>query len=267
MVTSLQELHNKHYIHQDIKPENFVVGTGKNANKVYLIDFGLAKRFRDASTGLHIPFKDHKSFTGTARYASINTHLGIEQSRRDDLESLGYLLIYLLKGSLPWQNLPGVNKKDKYANILKTKLSLSIKELCKGLPQEFETYMTYCRNMKFNERPDYSYILRKFRELFMDQGYIYDKILYWEPEVEASSNVQIHYHCNQKTIEKKYQKSDKKAVDPSFLPGQERTPKPPQTPTGSSTVQQERGSTDATMTQGPNKKEEEKLITQLYAGN
>lgn len=94
-------MHHRHFLHRDIKPDNFLIGSAKRANKVFIIDFGLAKRYLQRD-GTHIPYRDSKNLTGTARYASINTHLGIEQGRRDDLESLGYVLMYFLRGSLPW---------------------------------------------------------------------------------------------------------------------------------------------------------------------
>lgn len=102
MIQRIEFLHNNHFIHRDMKPDNFLAGLGKKQHQIYLIDFGLAKRFRDPKTGEHIPYRDNKSLTGTARYASVNTHLGIEQSRRDDLESIGFILVYFLKGTLPW---------------------------------------------------------------------------------------------------------------------------------------------------------------------
>ena len=102
------------------------MGLGKKSHLVHLIDFGLSKRYRDGKTHQHIPYKENKNLTGTARYASLNTHLGIEQGRRDDLESLGFVLMYFLRGSLPWQNLKSNNKKDKYEKIMEKKLSTSV---------------------------------------------------------------------------------------------------------------------------------------------
>ena len=89
-------------------------GLGKKGNLVYIIDFGLAKKYRDARTHQHITYRENKNLTGTARYASINTHLGIEQSRRDDMESLGYILMYFVTGTLPWQGLRAATKQQKY---------------------------------------------------------------------------------------------------------------------------------------------------------
>lgn len=102
MIQRLEFLHNNHFIHRDMKPDNFLIGHGKKQNIIYVIDYGLAKRYFDAKSGEHIRYADNKSLTGTARYASVNAHLGIEQSRRDDMESIGFILCYFLKGSLPW---------------------------------------------------------------------------------------------------------------------------------------------------------------------
>ena len=110
----------------------FIVHVVNKCNKLFLIDFGLAKKYRDNRTRQHIPYREDKNLTGTARYASINTHIGYEQSRRDDLETIGHVLLYFLKGTLPWQGLPGRSKAEKYANIKKKKKEVSIEELCKN---------------------------------------------------------------------------------------------------------------------------------------
>ena len=166
-------------MHRGVKPDNFLIGIGKKQHFVYVIDFGLAKRFRDPKTGEHIPYRDGKNLTGTARYASVNTHLGIEQSRRDDHESLGLVLIYFNKGQLPWQGLPARTKKEKYEKIRDKKLSTSIETLTKGMPEEFNTYLNYCRSMKFEEKPDIAYLRKLFKDLFYRMGYDYDFVFDW----------------------------------------------------------------------------------------
>lgn len=137
MISRIEFTHAKNFIHRDIKPDNFLMGTGKKGHHVYLIDFGLAKKYRDHKTHVHIQYKDNKNLTGTARYASINTHLGIEQSRRDDLESLGYVLMYFNKGSLPWQGLKAGTKIQKYERISEKKMSTPVEVLCKGFPSKY----------------------------------------------------------------------------------------------------------------------------------
>eukprot|EP00826_Nyctotherus_ovalis_P045719 TRINITY_DN5088_c0_g4_i1.p1 TRINITY_DN5088_c0_g4~~TRINITY_DN5088_c0_g4_i1.p1 ORF type:complete len:172 (+),score=46.81 TRINITY_DN5088_c0_g4_i1:345-860(+) len=134
LISRIEYIHSKNYIHRDIKPDNFLVGLNKNSNRIYIIDFGLAKRFRDPKTQQHIPYKENKSLTGTARYASINSHLGIEQSRRDDLESLGYVLVYFRKRKLPWQGVVAGNKAEKYQKIMEKKMSTPVEQLCESLP-------------------------------------------------------------------------------------------------------------------------------------
>ena len=125
----IQHVHSKGYLHRDIKPDNFLVGKGSESNKIYMIDFGLARRYEN-KYGAHIPYKDNKNLIGTARYVSINTHLGIQQGRRDDLEGLIYMLIYFYRGRLPWQNMEGKDKQEKYEKIMQKKIMTPIKELC-----------------------------------------------------------------------------------------------------------------------------------------
>ena len=155
LIRRIEKVHEERIIHRDIKPDNFLIG-GQDSTRdnIYIIDFGLAKCYKN-SEGEHIPYKDGKNLTGTARYASIATHKGIEQSRRDDLETIGHVLLYLLKGQLPWQGLPGRSKNEKYNNIKKKKIETSLEELCRGHPSEFREYMEYCRSLKFEQEPNY----------------------------------------------------------------------------------------------------------------
>ncbi|OMO91680.1 hypothetical protein COLO4_18178 [Corchorus olitorius] len=179
MINRVEFVHSKSFLHRDIKPDNFLMGLGRRANQVYIIDFGLAKKYRDSSTHQHIPYRENKNLTGTARYASMNTHLGIEQSRRDDLESLGYVLMYFLRGSLPWQGLKAGTKKQKYEKISEKKVSTSIEALCRGYPTEFASYFHYCRSLRFDDKPDYAYLKRIFRDLFIREGFQFDYVFDW----------------------------------------------------------------------------------------
>ncbi|KAJ7969571.1 putative Casein kinase [Quillaja saponaria] len=179
MITRIEYVHSKGFLHRDVKPDNFLMGLGRKANQVYIIDFGLAKRYRDSTTNRHIPYRENKNLTGTARYASCNTHLGIEQSRRDDLESLGYVLLYFLRGSLPWQGLKAATKKQKYDKICEKKLSTPIEVLCKSHPVEFASYVHYCHSLTFDQRPDYGFLKRLFRDLFAREGYEFDYVYDW----------------------------------------------------------------------------------------
>ncbi|KAL6881956.1 hypothetical protein ACP4OV_011428 [Aristida adscensionis] len=179
MINRVEYAHMKSFLHRDIKPDNFLMGLGKRTNQVYMIDFGLAKKYRDVSTHQHIPYRENKNLTGTARYASVNTHLGIEQSRRDDLESLGYVLMYFLRGSLPWQGLKAGTKKQKYDKISERKIATSIEALCRGYPTEFMSYFHYCRSLRFEDVPDYQYLKRLFRDLFIREGFQFDYVFDW----------------------------------------------------------------------------------------
>ncbi|CAL0324004.1 unnamed protein product [Lupinus luteus] len=198
MMNRIEYVHSKGFLHRDIKPDNFLMGLGRKANLVYIIDFGLAKRYRDSATNRHIPYRENKNLTGTARYASCNTHLGIEQSRRDDLESLGYVLLYFLRGSLPWQGLKAATKKQKYDKICEKKVSTPIEVLCKSHPVEFASYFHYCHSLIFDQRPDYGFLKRLFRDLFTREGYEFDYVFDW-------------------TI-LKYQQSQKNRVQPRISP-------------------------------------------------
>ncbi|CAL5404064.1 unnamed protein product [Camellia sinensis] len=191
LINRVEYMHSRGFLHRDIKPDNFLMGLGRKANQVYIIDYGLAKKYRDLQTHKHIPYRENKNLTGTARYASVNTHLGVEQSRRDDLESLGYVLMYFLRGSLPWQGLKAGTKKQKYDKISEKKMLTSIEVLCKGYPSEFISYFHYCRSLRFEDKPDYAYLKRLFRDLFIREGYQFDYVFDWTilkyPQIGASS--------------------------------------------------------------------------------
>ena len=163
MLNRIEYIHKHHYLHRDIKPENFCIGTEEKTNVIYLMDFGLSKRYKNSKNFQHIPYREGRSLIGTARYVSINTHLGIEPSRRDDIESIGYVLIYFLKGNLPWQGLK--DGEQKYIRIMEKKLQIPTEVLCYGLPDEFVHYLNYTKNLKFEERPDYDYLRNLFVKL------------------------------------------------------------------------------------------------------
>ena len=163
VLNRIENIHKHHYLHRDIKPENFLIGIHEKSNIIYLIDFGLSKRYKNPKTHQHIPYREGRALTGTARYVSINTHMGIEQSRRDDLESIGYMLIYFLKGVLPWQGLK--NGNEKYTRIMEKKLQIPTEILCYGLPDEITYYLKYCKSLRFEDRPDYDYLRGLFIKL------------------------------------------------------------------------------------------------------
>eukprot|EP00808_Paulinella_micropora_P006352 g30958.t1 len=181
--------HSSQYLHRDIKPDNFLMGLRQNSHIVFMIDMGLSKRFEDPETQRHIPYRENRKLIGTPRYTSINTHLGVEQTRRDDLESIAYMLLYFLRGKLPWQGLRAKTKEDKYQRILMKKMGTKVSDLCKGFPDEFATLLKYAKELKFPDKPNYKYLRRLFYDLFRREGWTDDCIFDWMelPEWEAET--------------------------------------------------------------------------------
>ncbi|GAA5965345.1 hypothetical protein JCM8115_002262, partial [Rhodotorula mucilaginosa] len=181
MLTRVQTIHEKNLIYRDIKPDNFLIGRPgtKTANVVHVVDFGMAKQYRDPKTKQHIPYRERKSLSGTARYMSINTHLGREQSRRDDLEALGHVFFYFLRGGLPWQGLKAATNKQKYEKIGEKKQTTPIKELAEGFDEEFAIYLNYVRKLGFEETPDYDFLRELFTKVLKNRGEVEDGVYDW----------------------------------------------------------------------------------------
>eukprot|EP01062_Namystynia_karyoxenos_P006707 TRINITY_DN1234_c1_g1_i1.p2 TRINITY_DN1234_c1_g1~~TRINITY_DN1234_c1_g1_i1.p2 ORF type:complete len:416 (+),score=141.24 TRINITY_DN1234_c1_g1_i1:161-1408(+) len=178
MIRRLEALHNVLFLHRDIKPDNFVLGRGSYGHHVYLIDFGLSKRYWNAKTDQHVEYQDGRPLVGTARYTSLATHLGIEPSRRDDLEALGYVLLYFVKGTLPWMGIQATGR-DKIIKIGEKKESMSIDALCRGEHPCWRRYMCYVRTMKYEEQPDYSALRRMLRRAMEEERHECDWVYDW----------------------------------------------------------------------------------------
>ena len=164
VIDRIQWVHSKYIVHRDIKPDNFLIGR-KDPNVIYLIDFGLSKKYRSTTTGKHIRFGFTGKLTGTVRFASANALRGGEQSRRDDIESIGYMMIYFLKKKLPWQGVTGNKKMERYLKIYKMKKNMAPEKLCEGLYPEMIEFITYAKNLEFEQEPDYKYLKNLFKKM------------------------------------------------------------------------------------------------------
>ena len=178
MLEILEFIHKKNIIHRDIKPDNFLMSNGDN-KYLYLLDFGLAKKYRESDNSPHFPLIVGKKLTGTARYASVNALNGVTQSRRDDLESVGYVLLYFLKGKLPWQGLMIKNKEERYNKIMEMKRDITSEELCKDCPEEFKKYIDYVRKLEYEQDPDYDMLKNIFKDLLKQNGFEFDYFYDW----------------------------------------------------------------------------------------
>ena len=175
----IEWVHSNNIVYRDIKPENFLFGH-KDKDILYLIDFGLCRKYKSSKTGKHIPPKNLGKFTGTSRYASVYAMAGNEQSRRDDIESIGYMIIFFMKKKLPWQGIKGNSYKDCYHKLYLMKKHIKIEDLCKGLPKEIIDYMYYARYLKFEQEPDYNYLKNLFKMILKRNEVTFDDyILSW----------------------------------------------------------------------------------------
>ena len=179
LIGVLHFIHDKNIIHRDVKPDNCVMGSAELNENLYLIDFGLAKKYRSSRTLKQYPQTRKKRLTGTARYASIHALEGYEQSRRDDMESVGYIMAYLLRGGLPWQGLKLKSKENKYKNILEKKKEITSQELFKGFPNEFPEILEYTKNLGYEQEPEYEMLRNKLMALCKRLNYNFDFIYDW----------------------------------------------------------------------------------------
>lgn len=183
LITILESLHEAGVLHRDIKLQNFLTGF-KKSDEFYVCDFGLSDFYVDPENNSHIPLTKGHSRYGTVRYASLNNHRGIEQSRRDDLESLGFVLIYAAKGSVPWQTIRNDDRRKKWSQVYEMKRRITLAELCEGLPDCFRIYMEYVRSLEFDGKPEYDYLRNLFQEEYVAQNFTRPTKYDWETAIE-----------------------------------------------------------------------------------
>lgn len=199
IIDRLKFIHSNFVIHLDIKPNNFLVGNPDNS-LIYIIDFGLAKKYRSSRTGRHVKYTKNSYFSGNMKYSSVNTMKGIEPSRRDDLESLGYMLIYLYNQKLPWEALVSNNRNEIGQKVYEMKKHIPIKLLCKDLPNEMEDFIYYVKSLKFEQEPNYDYLTKILENILKKVNKINDMQFSW---VKGSINKEINNIRKYKIIKKR----------------------------------------------------------------
>jgi len=204
MITLIQRLHAKNFLHRDVTPGNFLTGLEYNKNQLSLIDFGYSKMFWDSRLGKHRPNRSCKNVIGTPEYASLNAQKKRGLSRRDDLESVGYILVYFMIGKLPWQDVKLDKPWHKREAVSKIMTSTSITHLCKGLPKQFNLYLCYCGGLKFEEKPNYSYLCSLFQDLQRNSNNNCEKILSWNIQSVApdEDTIDTEYEVTARRLDK-----------------------------------------------------------------
>eukprot|EP01065_Artemidia_motanka_P041216 TRINITY_DN5302_c9_g1_i1.p1 TRINITY_DN5302_c9_g1~~TRINITY_DN5302_c9_g1_i1.p1 ORF type:complete len:587 (+),score=181.37 TRINITY_DN5302_c9_g1_i1:49-1809(+) len=191
MLQRIQYLHRRSYVHRDVKPDNFLFGLGDRRGVLHLCDFGLSARYRDRTTGQHIKYLEGRSVYGTPYFVSLNAHGGVEQTTRDDLEALGYCLVYFAKGTLPWLGLRGQGvRRSWHCRVAEKKRHTKLKVICEGLPKEFQSYLTYVRGLSFGEYADYDYCRALFHMAYAKAGFQVD-----DPRVYDWTEVGKEWSC------------------------------------------------------------------------
>ena len=195
LIEIFEVIHNNNIIHRDIKPANIAIGSEDKHKYIYVLDFGLSKKYRSGSSKKQLPFTQNNPLVGNARYSSINALEGGTQSRRDDLESIGYLLLFLLLGKLPWQGKVSHSKEDKYYKIREIKRKTTPEELCLGIPKQFEEYVKYTRNLKYEAEPDYNYLKNLFLSMLKNYNWEFDYFYDWDQTTLTGNEIKNNI-CN-----------------------------------------------------------------------